>query len=322
MFVKAAIGRSPHSWLMIGDPQAAPILEQYYWELWQTRHGARREKRDRRAESSVASVPSQGAPKPQAARKAEPTAQEQPMGYYDYNSRRTPDGMATSPWIGAQIDAGLRAYMQRVYSYMAGGLAVTGIVAYAAAASGFYQAIAGTPLIWIVMLAPIGFVLALSFGIQRMSAGTAMMLFWIYAAVMGLSLGGIFLVYTGTSIARVFFITAATYGAMSLYGYTTRSDLSGFGSFLMMGLIGIVIASLVNIFVGSSALQFAISVIGVLVFVGLTAYDTQRIKEMYLESDSAEIADKKAVMGALALYLDFINLFMMLLQLFGQRRDN
>jgi uncharacterized protein len=129
-------------------------------------------------------------------------------------------------------------------------------------------------------------------------------------------------VYTGTSIARVFFITAATYGAMSLYGYTTRSDLSGFGSFLMMGLIGIVIASLVNIFVGSSALQFAISVIGVLVFVGLTAYDTQRIKEMYLESDSAEIADKKAVMGALALYLDFINLFMMLLQLFGQRRDN
>jgi uncharacterized protein len=261
-------------------------------------------------------------PSPQAARKAEPTAQEQPMSYYDYNSRRTPDGMATSPWIGAQIDAGLRAYMQRVYSYMAGGLAVTGIVAYAAAASGFYQAIAGTPLIWIVMLAPIGFVLALSFGIQRMSAGTAMMLFWIYAAVMGLSLGGIFLVYTGTSIARVFFITAATYGAMSLYGYTTRSDLSGFGSFLMMGLIGIVIASLVNIFVGSSALQFAISVIGVLVFVGLTAYDTQRIKEMYLESDSAEIADKKAVMGALALYLDFINLFMMLLQLFGQRRDN
>ena len=138
--------------------------------------------------------------------------------------------------------------------------------------------------------------------------------------VMGLSMGGIFLVYTGTSIARVFFITAATYGAMSLYGYTTRSDLSGFGSFLMMGLIGIVIASLVNIFVGSSALQFAISVIGVLVFVGLTAYDTQRIKEMYLESDSAEIADKKAVMGALALYLDFINLFLFLLRLFGRRR--
>ena len=244
------------------------------------------------------------------------------MSYYDSNARRTSRGMDAPQWVGAQIDAGLRAHMQRVYGYMGGGLAVTGIVAYAAAASGFYQAIAGTPLIWIVMLAPLGFVLALSFGIQRMSAGTAMMLFWIYAAVMGLSLGGIFLVYTGTSIARVFFITAATYGAMSLYGYTTRSDLSGVGSFLMMGLIGIVIASLVNIFVGSSALQFAISVIGVLVFVGLTAYDTQRIKEMYLESDSAEIADKKAVMGALALYLDFINLFMLLLQLFGQRRDN
>src|ERR1700730_16516634 len=220
------------------------------------------------------------------------------MSYYDYNPRRTPDGMATSPWVGAQIDAGLRAYMQRIYSYMAGGLSVTAIAPSAPRASGFYQAIAGTPLIWIVMLAPLGFVLALSLGIQRMSAGTAMMLFWIYAAVMGLSLGGIFLVYTGTSIARVFFITAATYGAMSLYGYTTRSDLSGFGSFLLMGLIGVV------------------------VFVGLTAYDTQRIKEMYLESDTDEIAGKKAVLGALALYLDFINLFMLLLQLFGQRRQN
>jgi FtsH-binding integral membrane protein len=224
--------------------------------------------------------------------------------------------------IGAQIDAGLRAHVQRVYGYMAGGLVLTGIVAYAAAASGFYQTIADTGLIWIVMLAPLGFVLALSFGIQRMSAETAMVLFWIYAAIMGLSLGSIFLVFTGTSIARVFFITAATYGAMSLYGYTTRSDLSGFGSFLFMGLIGIVIASLVNIFVGSSALQFAISIIGVIVFVSLTAYDTQRIKQIYLESDTAEIAGKKAVLGALALYLDFINLFMMLLQLFGQRRQN
>src|SRR6202163_215536 len=206
------------------------------------------------------------------------------MSYYDYNNRRTPDGMATPPWVAAQIDAGLRVHMQRVYSYMAGGLALTGIVAYAAAASGFYQAIADTPLIWIVMLAPLGFVLALSFGIQRMNAETAMLLFWIYAAVMGLSLGGIFLVCTGTSIARVFFITAATFGAMSLYGYTTRTDLSGFGSFLLMGLIGIVIASIVNIFVGSSALQFAISIIGVILIVGLTADDTQRINEMYLES--------------------------------------
>jgi FtsH-binding integral membrane protein len=240
------------------------------------------------------------------------------MSYYDSDAPGTSRGMAA----GFQIDARLRAHMQRVYGYMAGGLALTGVVAWAAAASGLYQSIAGTPLIWIVMLAPLGFVLALSFGIQRMSAATATLLFWIYAAVMGLSLGSIFLAFTGESIARVFFITAATYGAMSLYGYTTRTDLSRFGSFLLMGLIGIVIASLVNIFVGSSALQFAISIIGVIVFVGLTAYDTQRIKQMYLESDSGEVAGKKAVLGALALYLDFINLFMLLLQLFGQRREN
>jgi FtsH-binding integral membrane protein len=244
------------------------------------------------------------------------------MSYYDSDARRTSKGMAFPPSIGAQIDAGLRAHMQRVYGYMAGGLALTGLVAYAAAASGFYQAIAATPLIWLVMLAPLGFVLALSFGIQRMAAGTAMLLFWLYAAVMGLSLGGIFLVFTGESIARVFFISAATFGAMSLYGYTTRSDLSRFGSFLMMGLIGIVIASLVNIFIGSSALQFTISIVGIIVFVGLAAYDTQRIREMYLESDTGEVAGKKAILGALALYLDFINLFMILLQLFGQRRDN
>jgi FtsH-binding integral membrane protein len=239
------------------------------------------------------------------------------MSYYDSDARSTSARMSA-----ASIDAGLRAYMQRVYAYMAGGLVLTGLVAYAAAASGFYQAIAETGLIWVVILAPLGFVLALSFGIQRMSAGTAAVLFWIYAATMGLSLGSIFLVYTGTSIARVFFITAATYGLMSIYGYTTRSDLSGFGSFLLMGLIGIVIASLVNLLIGSSALQFAISVIGVVVFVGLTAYDTQRIKRLYLESDTLEISGKKAVLGALALYLDFINLFMLLLQLFGQRRQS
>jgi FtsH-binding integral membrane protein len=245
------------------------------------------------------------------------------MTYYDSNARRTSRGtrIAGGPPIGTLIDAGLRVYMQRVYSYMAGGLALTGVVAYVAAFSGFYQAVAATPLIWIVMLAPLGFVLVLSFGIQRISAGTAAALFWIYAALMGLSLGSIFLVFTGVSIARVFFITAATFGAMSLYGYTTRSDLSGFGSFLLMGIIGIVIASIVNIFVGSSVLQFAISVIGVIVFVGLTAYDTQRIREMYLESDTDEVEGKKAILGALALYLDFINLFMMLLQLFGQRRQ-
>ncbi len=219
------------------------------------------------------------------------------------------------------IDVGLREYMLRVYNFMASGLALTGIVAYVAAASGFYYQIAGTPLMWVVMLAPLGLVFWLSMGINKMSAGTAQLLFWVYAGLMGLSLAGIFLVYTGASIARVFFITGGTFAAMSLYGYTTKRDLSQFGSFLMMGLIGIVIASLVNMFIGSSALQFAISVIGVLVFVGLTAWDTQAIKEMYVASDDGQIAGKKAIMGALRLYLDFINLFVMLLQLFGQRRN-
>src|SRR6266404_3854543 len=221
------------------------------------------------------------------------------------------------------IDVGLRQYMLRIYNYMASGLALTGIVAYAAAASGFYYQIAGTPLLWVVMLAPLGLVFWLSAGIDRMSAGTAQLLFWVYAGLMGLSLAGIFLVYTGASIARVFFITAGTFAGMSLYGYTPKRDLTQFGSFLFMGLIGIVIASLVNIFLASSALQFAISVIGVVVFVGLTAWDTQQIKEMYVDEAYAggEAATKTAIMGALRLYLDFINLFMMLLQLLGTRRD-
>jgi FtsH-binding integral membrane protein len=219
------------------------------------------------------------------------------------------------------IDVGLREYMLRVYNYMASGLALTGIVAWVAANYGFYQAIAGTPIFWLVLLAPLGLVFALSFGIERMKPGTAQALFWVYSGLMGLSLAGIFLIYTNASIARVFFITGGTFAAMSLYGYTTRTDLSRFGSFLIMGLIGIVIASLVNIFIASSALHFAISVIGVLVFVGLTAYDTQQIKEMYWEGDASGVATKKAVMGALRLYLDFINLFLLLLQFFGQRRN-
>jgi uncharacterized protein len=222
------------------------------------------------------------------------------------------------------IDVGLRDYMLRVYNYMASGLALTGIVAYVAAAGGadsFIAHIYRTPVMWLVVLAPLGLVMLLSFGIQRMQASTAQMVFWLYAGLMGLSLSTIFLVYTGTSIARVFFITAGTFAAMSLYGYTTRRDLSQFGSFLFMGLIGIIIASLVNMFLASAAMQFAISVIGVIVFTGLTAYDTQSIKEMYYEGDGSEIAGKKAVMGALRLYLDFINLFMMLMQLLGTRRD-
>jgi uncharacterized protein len=236
---------------------------------------------------------------------------------YDSGDRWTARATTTQ----VDIDVGLRQYMLSVYNYMAGGLALTGLVAYFAAASGFYQAIVGTPLFWVVLLAPLGMVLLLSFGIQRMSLGATQLSFWVYAALVGLSLAGIFLVYTQASIARVFFITAGTFAAMSLYGYTTRRDLSQFGSFLMMGLIGIILASLVNLFIQSSALQFAVSVIGVIVFVGLTAYDTQRIKGMYFAGDTAVIAGKKAIMGALQLYLDFINLFILLLQFMGARRD-
>jgi FtsH-binding integral membrane protein len=221
----------------------------------------------------------------------------------------------------AGIDVGLREYMLRVYNYMASGLALTGIVAYVAAYSGFYARIMHTPLLWLVILAPLALVMVMSYGLQRMRASTLQSIFWLYSGLMGLSLAMIFLVFTGASIARVFFITAGTFAAMSLYGYTTRRDLTQFGSFLFMGLIGVIIASLVNMFILSSAIQFAVSVIGVIVFTGLTAWDTQQIKEMYYEGDGYEIASKKAVMGALRLYLDFINLFMMLMQLMGTRRD-
>jgi uncharacterized protein len=237
---------------------------------------------------------------------------------YDPGNRWTARSAAVSQ---AEVDVGLREFMLRVYNYMAGGLALTGIVAYAAAASGFYQQIAGSLLFWVVLLAPLGLVMLLSFRIQSMSLGSAQLTFWGYAALMGLSLAGIFLIYTGASIARVFFITAATFAAMSLYGYTTRSDLSRFGSFLFMGLIGVIIAGLVNMFIMSSALQFAISIAGVIVFVGLTAWDTQAIKEMYWQGDGSVVAGKKAIMGALKLYLDFINLFVLLMQLMGNRRD-
>ena len=220
----------------------------------------------------------------------------------------------------AAIDPGLRRYMLSVYNYMAAGLGLTGLVAYLAVATGFYQAIAATPFIWVVMLAPLAAVLFLSFRIDRMSIGAAQAVFWGYAAVMGLSLAGILLIYTGTSVARVFFISAATFAAMSLYGYSTRRDLSRLGSFLFMGLVGIVLAGVINIFVASSALQFAISVIGVLLFTGLTAYDTQRIKQVYFTAGGVGDMAKPALMGALTLYLDFVNLFVMMLQLTGDRR--
>jgi hypothetical protein len=222
----------------------------------------------------------------------------------------------------ADLDVGLRNYMLRIYNYMASALALTGIVAYVFAQYLYANpSLAHSPVMFVLMLAPLGLVMWLSYGIGRMQASTAQALFWLYAGVMGLSMASIFLVFTGASIARVFFITAGTFAAMSLYGYTTRRDLSRLGSFLFMGLIGVVIAMLVNMFLRSPALYFAISVIGVIVFVGLTAWDTQQIKEMYYEGDYGEVATKKAVMGALRLYLDFINLFMMLLQLMGVRRD-
>jgi uncharacterized protein len=226
--------------------------------------------------------------------------------------------------VGA-TDEGLRSFMLAVYNYMGLGLAITGLVAFVISSSpALYMPIFGTPLKWVAMLAPLGFVFFLSARIQSMSASAAQITFWLFAAVMGVSMASIFLIYTGESIARVFFITAATYGAVSLYGYTTKRDLSGMGSFLFMGLIGIIIASVVNIFLASSALQFAVSVIGVLVFTGLTAWDTQRLKNEYiggLRHAGADVATKGAVMGALSLYLNFINLFTMLLQLFGNRNN-
>ena len=231
-------------------------------------------------------------------------------------------------------DAGLRAYMLKVYNYMATGVLLTGIISLISfklsadiSASGqiialkpYGNAIFNSGLKWIIMLAPLAVIFYMSFGINKMSTSKAQTVFWIFTILMGLSLSWVLIVFTGVSVARVFFITSATFGAMSIYGYTTKRDLTKLGSFLMMGLIGIIIASLVNIFLKSSMMYFVISIIGVLVFVGLTAYDTQKIKNMYLASDSGELMGKKAVMGALTLYLDFINLFIMLLRLFGQRR--
>ena len=240
----------------------------------------------------------------------------------------------------ADIDAGLRSYMLRIYNYMFSGLLLTGAAAYgaflaavtndpsAAAAklhngvmlTSFGVALFQGPLMWVLLAASLGLVLFLSFRINKMSVATARISFLAYAAVVGLTFASLFVVYTQTSIAQVFFITAATFGAMSLWGYTTKANLTGFGSFLFMGLIGVVIAMVVNIFLQSSALGFAISILGVLIFTGLTAYDTQTIKNNYAASDDSDTAGRKAIFGALKLYLDFINLFLMLLRLLGNRR--
>jgi FtsH-binding integral membrane protein len=233
----------------------------------------------------------------------------------DLNSMRNP------PRIQAQADTGLREYFRSIYTYMTLALALTGLVAWFAYDSGLYFQIARTPMIWVVMFAPLAVVLFLGFRIQQMSLGAAQAAYWVYSALVGLSLAGVFAVYSGQSIARVFFITAGTFGGMSLYGYATKTDLTRMGNFMIMGLWGIIIASLVNIFLKSSALQFAVSVIGVIVFTGLTAYDTQKLKEMYYQVGQSDMRGKVIIMGALNLYLDFINLFMMLLRLFGDRRN-
>jgi FtsH-binding integral membrane protein len=244
------------------------------------------------------------------------------------------------PTVAARADAGLaidqdlRAYMLKVYNYMGIGLVVTGLVAYFTFTLSFVEqggqivgvtdlgnVLYNSPLQWVVMLAPLAFVLVLSFGINKLSPAMTQTLFWVFAAVMGLSLASIFAVYTGGSIAKVFFISAAMFGGMSLYGYTTKRDLTQIGSFLIMGLFGLIIASIVNVIWPSGPLGFAISIVGVVIFLGLTAWDTQKIKESFVADMDEGLKTKGAVMGALSLYLDFLNLFLMLLRLFGQQRN-
>jgi FtsH-binding integral membrane protein len=251
---------------------------------------------------------------------------------------RSYPGVGRAADTAAVLDAGLRAYMLRVYNWMTSGLVLTGIVAYGIssvpALYELFYPLQMTPvgprnvpgvLAYVAMFSPLAFILVLTFGVNRLSKTAVQALFWAFCVAMGASITNIFKVYTGQSITQVFFVTAGTFAAMSIYGYTTRTDLTKMGSFLIMGLIGIIIAGLVNIFVGSSALHFAITVIGVFVFVGLTAYDTQRIKADYLQYAYAygpEEAGKRSVFDSLSLLLNFINLFMLLLQLIGVRQNN
>ncbi len=258
----------------------------------------------------------------------------------DFNNyqNRVAQGRAQS---GAMIDEGLRSYMVKVYNLMALALVITGVAAFGFASlavtsdpaaavatlpngkmlTDLGYAIYASPLRWVVMLAPLALVFFLSFRVHKMSVSAAQTTLWVYAALVGLSISSIFLRYTEASIVQTFFITAASFGALSLYGYTTKKDLSAMGSFLIMGLFGLIIASIVNIFLKSDGLSFAVSAIGVLIFAGLTAYDTQKIKEMYFEGDDVLVAGRKAIMGALTLYLDFLNLFMFLLQFLGNRNN-
>ena len=222
----------------------------------------------------------------------------------------------------ATRDVGLRSYMLKVYNYMASGVLLTGIVAMLFANSGMAAQVftGGGILPWVIILSPLAIVFAMSFGANRMSSATLQVLFWVFATLMGLSMSTIFLVYTGESIAQTFFAVTAAFLGLSLYGYTTKRDLSGFGTFLMMGVVGLLVAMLINLWLQSSAMALAISAIGVLLFAGLTAYDTQRIKSMYYYVQDSEMLGKTAILGALSLYLDFINMFQFLLSFMGDRR--
>ena len=232
--------------------------------------------------------------------------------------------MNTAAATAASTDVGLRAYMLGVYNHMTTALLLTGFFAFATKwavlnVAGLGQLMYGTPLKWVIMLAPLGMVFWLSARIQAMSAAKARNMFYLYGAMMGVALSSILMVYTGASVARAFFITAGAFAGLSLYGYTTKRSLSAMGSFLVIGLFGLILASIVNIFMASTQLEFMISVAGVLIFAGLTAWDTQRIKSMYMAGDAADVATKKSIFGALTLYLDFINMFLFILRLFGNR---
>jgi len=241
-----------------------------------------------------------------------------------------PDPRSTSAGFGsvnvgaasAEFDAGLRSYMLSIYNYMASGVLVTGVVAMLFARSGLAEQVLATPLRWVLMFAPLAFVMVLSFGINRLATSTAQLLYWTFTVVMGLSISSIFLIYSDVSIAQSFFATAAAFAGLSLYGYTTKRDLSPIGTFLIMGLVGIIGASLLNVFIFKSvALDLAVSILGVLIFAGLTAFDTQKLKSMYAYVAGTDQMGKVVIMGALNLYLDFINMFLFLLRLFGSQRN-
>ncbi|MEO0464266.1 MAG: Bax inhibitor-1/YccA family protein [Pseudomonadota bacterium] len=238
------------------------------------------------------------------------------------DTERTREGFGSVPRAGGDVagvsyDEGLRSYMLSIYNYMCSAVLLTGIVALVSAESGLTMAIMSTPLMWLVALAPLGFILAMSFGLNRMSQGTLQVLFWAFAVIMGLSMSTIFLRFTNESIALTFFATAGAFAGLSLFGYTTKKDLSGFGTFLIMGVVGLIIASILNIFLQSGPLAFVISGVGVLIFAGLTAYDTQMLKNQYAYVRGTEFMGKAVIMGALNLYLDFVNMFMFLLNFLG-----